>query len=173
MENAQQNNLVGQIVRPGVVSGFQNDENAQPGVVYGFRTVGDYGCYSDGLGAMYIFGRTKARAMVEYENEIEGQLQHEINMGELIRNHTHHKGLNSPGHVMVWARVPDVHTGWYTLSDVLKGFVIPTVEVSVPVPIITNHLVLGSNFFSVSNVNEEDFGIWINAHLHSRDVQTM
>ena len=75
MENAQQNNLVGQIVRPGVVSGFQNDENAQPGVVYGFRTVGDYGCYSDGLGAMYIFGRTKARAMVEYENEIEGQLE--------------------------------------------------------------------------------------------------
>ena len=148
------------------------DTRPTPGVVFGFRTLGDYGCYSDGLGAMYIFGRTKLRSLVDYE-PVGAQLENERNMCALIRERTKHMGLNSPSRIVVWARVPDLYAGWYTLTDVLKGLLIPDVDAGVPDPIITNHLVLGTNYYSVSNMNEEDFGIWVKAHMQSRDVRCM
>ena len=109
--------------------------------------------------------------LVEYAVDLEEDaITNERNMCELLREKAKHRGLNSPGSIVFWARVPDVHESWFMLTDVLRGIVIPTVDAGVPDPIITNHKELGSNYYSVSNMCEHQFGIWVKAHLRSRNI---
>ena len=155
-------------------------EDHPEGIVYGFRTVGDYlhggslaslQVDSAHLGSVYVFGRSKQRALFEYAVDLEEDaITNERNMCELLREKAKHRGLNSPGSIVFWARVPDVHESWFMLTDVLRGIVIPTVDAGVPDPIITNHKELGSNYYSVSNMCELHFGIWVKAHLRSRNI---
>ena len=107
------------------------------------------------------------RLLVDLE---EDAITNERNMCDLLREKAKHRGLNSPGSIVFWARVPDVHESWFMLTDVLRGIVIPTVDAGVPDPIITNHKELGSNYYSVSNMCEHHFGIWVKAHLRSRNI---
>ena len=134
-----------------------------PGVVYGFRTIGEYGSYSDGLGTMYVFGRSRSRDMVEFDRGVHGAYA-DACMKELLMGRSHHRGLNAPAVILLWARVPDIYEGWDKMNNLLKGIYMPR-PFEFEEPIITNHLAIGHNYYTVSNVNHEEFGQWVRAHM--------
>ena len=43
-----------------------NADFIKPGVIYGYRTKGDYGEYSEGQGDVYYFGRSKRKDMLDF-----------------------------------------------------------------------------------------------------------
>ena len=135
-----------------------------PGVVYGFRAVGEYGSYSDGYGTMYVFGRSRSRDMVEFDRGMFDRTYADASMKEMLMGRSHHRGLNAPAAILLWARVPDIYEGWDKLNNNLKGIYVHR-QFDFAEPIITNHLALGSNYYTVSNVNHEEFGRWVRAHM--------
>ena len=135
-----------------------------PGVVYGFRTLGDYGSYADGLGSMYMFGRSKARDVVEFDRSAYEPPFAEANMKQMLLSRPHHRGLNSPAVILLWKRVEDIYLGWDRLKNILKGIYLPR-PFEFAEPTITNHLNLGENYYTVSNVNHEEFGQWVRSHM--------
>ena len=134
-----------------------------PGVVYGFRTLGEYGSYSDGLGSMYVFGRSRSRDMVEFDRGMH-EPHADANMKEMLLSRPHHRGLNSPAVILLWARVSDIYEGWDKINNLLKGIYMPR-PFEFEEPIITNHLAMGNNYYTVSNVNHGEFGQWVRAHM--------
>ena len=76
----------------------------------------------------------------------------------------HHRGLNAPAVILLWARVPDIYEGWDKMNNLLKGIYMPR-PFEFEEPIITNHLAIGHNYYTVSNVNDEEFGQWVRAHM--------
>ena len=135
-----------------------------PGVVYGFRTLGEYGCYSDGLGEMYVFGRSKSRDVLEFDRGVHEPPVADAKMKELLSTRPHHRGLNSPAVILLWARVPDIYDGWDRINNILKGILVPRVF-EFAEPIITNHVAIGPNYYTVSNIDHERFGHWVRSHM--------
>ena len=77
-----------------------------PGVIYGFRAVCEYGSFSDGLGNIYYFGRSKQKDMLDFACLGEGTStpEHEQQC-ELRKKKCNRSGLNAPSRVLLWVRV--------------------------------------------------------------------
>ena len=145
--------------RPMVAADF-----IKPGVIYGYRTKGDYGEYSEGQGNVYYFGRSKQKDMLDFA--CAGEAVHE-QQRELLRKKCSRSGLNAPSRILLWVRVCDIEKVWDELRRALRTPYAPfsNDRPSEPEPptSITNHLMLGDNFYTVEGLGPNDFGIWIRA----------
>ena len=136
-------------------------DHARPGVIFGFRTLGDFGEYSDGQGHMYYFGRTKQKCFLELP--LTGE-EVEKNQKEMLKTKGRHNGLNAPSRMLMWVRVKDIDMCWEDFRVQLRGWLRTGVAVK-DEPIITNHLWVGDNFYTVENVGPADFGKWCRATM--------
>ena len=135
-----------------------------PGIIFGYRAIADYGDFSDGQGHVYYFGRSKQQCMLELD--VSGE-QHEVHQGQrdLLRKRMRCTGLNSPSRILLWVRVQDVDKAWDDFQEQLRGWRDERDAIEGTSPLITNVLVLGDNWFTVENLGPEDFGTWCKAML--------
>ena len=127
------------------------------GIVYGFRALGDWGELSDGYGTVYYFGRTRQRSLGQDALLHDKGLQNEA----LVRR-LKFGGLNRPSRMVVWIRVPerDLDAVWDRVRDHLKGSIWRERPNAGVRPVVTNHLEVGDNWFTVNNMNCDDFSEW-------------
>ena len=130
------------------------------GIIFGFRAVGDWGCYSEGQGHMYYFGRT--RQSILFDESIEGneQLQKELLVKRLRL-----KGLNKPDMMLLWFRatVAPLDELWDRFKEHLHGFARPVQDEQgdeVDLPEIGQELAIGDNWYTCRNLGPADFGKW-------------
>ena len=157
-----------------------NADFIKPGVIYGYRTKGDYGEYSEGhqsksyarcfglQGDVYYFGRSKRKDMLDFACLGEGTStpEHEQQC-ELLKKKCNRSGLNAPSRVLLWVRVCDLETTWDEVRRALRTPYFPFNHdrASEPEPpaTITHHPVLGAKFYTVEGIGPYDFGIWMRA----------
>ena len=133
------------------------------GIIFGFRAVGDWGCYSEGQGHMYYFGRT--RQSILFDESIEGneQLQKELLVRRLKL-----KGLNKPGMMLLWFRVTGqpLQEVWDRFKEHLHGYARPVQDEQgepIDLPEIGQEIAIGDNWYTCRNLGPADFGKWCNA----------
>ena len=127
----------------------------KPGIIWGYRTMGDYGLYSDGEGNAYCFGRSRLRCFIDLDVNAEDAAARQKQM---LKERGRRTGLNMPCTILMWVQVGDVDRWWDESKQELrrpKGS-----DYGEVVPEITNQLDLGDNFFTVSNLNPTEFGEW-------------
>ena len=136
----------------------------KPGVIYGYRTKGDYGEYSEGQGNVYYFGRSKQKDVLDLACVGEALQEQQC---ELLKKKCSRSGLNAPSRILLWVRVCNIEKAWDELRRALRTPYAPfsNDRASEPEPpaSITNHLMLGDNFYTVEGLGPNDFGIWIRA----------
>ena len=128
---------------------------AQPGVVFGYRPLADFGSFSDGLGNIYKFGRSRLEEMWNRDVMDCVDLQKEL----LVRR-VNCGGLNRPSTILLWVYTDNVAELWDRVKRHLKGNWWRDREPQDLTPIITNHLRLGDSWYSVGNMGPTDFGTW-------------
>jgi hypothetical protein len=135
-----------------------------PGIIFGFRAIADYGDFSDGQGHVYYFGRSKQQCMLGLD--LSGE-QHEVHQGQkdMLRKRMRCLGLNSPSRVLLWVRVQDLEKRWDEFRDQLRGWRDERDAIEGTSPLITNVLALGDNWYTVENLGPEDFGTWCKAMM--------
>ena len=155
-------------------------DHLKAGVLYGYRTKGDYGDYSDGQGNVYYFGRTRQKDVLNFRctsiawTHQSGSyapcfgLQEDKDVTrELLRKKCNRTGLNAPCRILLWKRVCDIEKGWDELRRALRTpyFPFSSDRASEPEPptSITNHIALGDNYYTVEGIGPDAFGIWIRA----------
>ena len=143
-------------------------DHLKAGVLYGYRTKGDYGDFSDGQGNVYYFGRTRQKDVLDFKCTSIAWTQEDKDVTrELLRKKCNRTGLNAPSRILLWKRVCDIEKGWDELRRALRTPYAPFSDdrASEPEPptSITNHLMLGDNFYTVEGLGPNDFGIWIRA----------
>ena len=143
-------------------------DHLKAGVLYGYRTKGDYGDFSDGQGNVYYFGRTRQKDVLDFKCTSIAWTQEDKDVTrELLRKKCNRTGLNAPSRVLLWVRVCDLETTWDEVRRALRTPYFPFNHdrASEPEPpaTITNHPVLGDNFYTVEGIGPYDFGIWIRA----------
>ena len=138
------------------------------GIVYGFRALGDWGLLSGGYGTVYYFGRTKQKCMLELKVE-DGANSFDAGRLELLKKKCKCVGLNTPSRVLLWACVSDIDYCWDELRRELVGGWNGTQRLEIEgrddlqAPEVTQYLLLGDNWFGVSNMGPEYFGAWCSA----------
>ena len=135
----------------------------KPGIVYGFRTLGDFGSHSDGLGNLYYFGRSKQRCFLELPGTGEDVRKKQK---EMLKKKGRHAGINAPSRMLLWVHVPDIDKFYDLLREQLRGWLQEREEVDGVQPEITHQVWVGDNYYTVSNVNVEDFGKWVRAIMN-------
>ena len=130
------------------------------GVIYMYRSIGDYGSFADGLGAAYYFGRSKQAAFLDIN-----LVGDEPKQKEIIVRHARCSGLNRPSRVLLWCRVLllDLEEMWNRVRDNARGHIWRSVPDGQTRPLCTQQCVLGDNWFTVENVGSEEFGRWVRA----------
>ena len=78
--------------RPMVAADF-----IKPGVIYGYRTKGDYGEYSEGQGNVYYFGRSKQKDVLDLACVGEALQEQQC---ELLKKKCSRSGLNAPSRIL-------------------------------------------------------------------------
>ena len=102
-------------------------DHLKAGVLYGYRTKGDYGEYSEGQGNVYYFGRTRQKDVLDFKCTSIAWTQEDKDVTrELLRKKCNRTGLNAPSRVMLWARVHDVDQAWEDVRMKLRGQPPPT-----------------------------------------------
>ena len=81
--------------------GAVHADHIKPGLIYGYRTKGDYGEYSEGQGNVYYFGRTRQKDVLDFACVGEGV--HDLQR-ELLKKKCCRSGLNAPSRVLLWVR---------------------------------------------------------------------
>ena len=128
------------------------EQQEQRGVVFGYRTLGDFG---DGAGHLYYFGRSRQRALYELSTEgLADGLQ--VRQKKALRTKCRRVGLNAPKRVLLWGRSEDVDRDWDELKSFLRGH-----RRTNNVVRITNQVWVGDNFFSCEDMGPTDFGLWL------------
>ena len=135
----------------------------KPGIIYGFRTLGDFGSHSDGLGNLYYFGRSKQPCFLQLPRTGEDVRK---NQKEMLKKKGRHTGINQPSRVLLWVRVDDIDKYYDLFREQLRGWLQEREEIDGVQPEITNELWVGDNYYTVSNVNVEDFGKWVRAIMN-------
>ena len=125
----------------------------KPGIIWGYRTIGDYGEYSDGEGNAYCFGRSRLRGFINLDVNAEDTA---AKQKQMLKERGRRTGLNTPCTILMWVRVDDVDRWWDEFKQELRR----PKDYGEVVPEITNQLCLGDNFFTVSNLNPTEFGEW-------------
>ena len=143
-------------------------DHLKAGVLYGYRTKGDYGEYSEGQGNVYYFGRTRQKDVLDFKCTSIAWTQEDKDVTrELLRKKCNRTGLNAPSRILLWKRVCDIEKGWDELRRALRTPYAPFSDARhrepEPPTSITNHLALGDNFYTVEDLGPNDFGIWIRA----------
>ena len=143
-----------------------NADFIKPGVIYGYRTKGDYGEYSEGQGNVYYFGRTRQKDVLDFKCTSIAWTQEDKDVTrELLRKKCNRTGLNAPSRILLWKRVCDIEKGWDELRRALRTPYAPFSDdrASEPEPptSITNHVALGDNYYTVEGIGPDTFGIWI------------
>ena len=123
------------------------------GVVYGFRPFGAWG--EDGT--IYYFGRTRQGWL----QDIDPGSNEDLLKAVLIRR-LKLAGLNKPMKMLFWLRVVegDIQRVWAGIVDHLKGNFFLDRAPGKRTPLITQHLWVGDNWFSVKNMGQNDFSEW-------------
>jgi len=130
------------------------------GIIFGYLAVGEHGEYSDGEGAMYYFGRSRKRCMLDL-NAKGSDAKHEKK--DMIRKRIGQRGLNAPSKVLVWERTNDLEKVWDLFKIELSGWRSQRDVAEGPVqgrPEITQQLYVGDNWYTVSNMLISEFGEW-------------
>ena len=131
-----------------------NEDFVHPGIIYGFRTIGDY----DGDNIFY-FGRSKQECFLNLDGDSAQQK-------EMLRRKGKFGGIGAPSRILLWARVEDIDEMWFMFKQELtRGWLRRPTAVGDIVPNITHQLSLGENWFQVDNVGVEDFGTWCRATM--------
>ena len=149
-------------MQPGANVGATHADFIKPGVIYGFRTLGDYGSFADGEGHIYYFGRSKQESFLELPAAGEDMQK---DQKEMLKKKGRHVGLNAPSRMLLWARVNDIDKFWDEFREQLRGWLVPREEIDGVQPRITNQLCVGDNYYTVANVGPEDFGTWCRATM--------
>ena len=141
-------------------------DHLKAGVLYGYRTKGDYGEYSEGQGNVYYFGRTRQKDVLDFKCTSIAWTQEDKDVTrELLRKKCNRTGLNAPSRILLWKRVCDIEKGWDELRRALRTPYAPFSDdrASEPEPptSITNHVALGDNYYTVEGIGPDTFGIWI------------
>ena len=133
------------------------------GVVYGFRPFGAWG--EDGT--IYYFGRTRQGWL----QDIDPGSNEDLLKAVLIRR-LKLAGLNKPMKMLFWLRVVegDIQRVWAGIVDHLKGNFFLDRAPGKRTPLITQHLWVGDNWFSVKNMGEDEFTEWC-AEVIQKEVQ--
>ena len=129
------------------------------GIIIGYLAVGKHGEYSDGEGAMYYFGRSRKRCMLDL-NAKGSDAKHEK---KDMRKRIGQRGLNAPSKVLVWERTNDLEKVWDLFKIELSGWRSQREVAEGPVqgrPEITQQLYVGDNWYTVSNMLISEFGEW-------------
>ena len=129
----------------------------KPGVIYGFRTVGDYGDYSDGLGNVYYFGRSKQKCFLDLPVSGEDMIAAQK---EMLKKKGRFTGLSGPSTMLLWVRVTDIEKFWDDFRMRLRDWLPHRVQIENVSPLITQQCVLGDQYYTVENMNVGDFGKW-------------
>jgi len=146
-------------MQPASNQGPSQEDHVRPGVVFGYRTRGDWGSFADGEGHMYYFGRTKQAAALEHDCDAANA---EEVQKELLRNKMRRVGLNAPSRILLWAHVSDIDKYWDEFKQQLRGY---WMRVSGTQPLITNQLCVGDHYFTVANMGPGEFGEWCKASM--------
>jgi len=147
------------------------DPPMHTGVIYGYRTVGDYGDDA----AIYYFGRSRLAKM--YDMSLEGPADTVIaRQKKMLKDTCRRIGLNACSRVLLWGRTSNLNKDWDDLKDFLKGN--RFAPLSVAHPLITNQLWVGDNWFSCESHGPEEFGIFVRAvwnrlHANRADEQVL
>jgi hypothetical protein len=145
----------------GLNEGPTHADFIKPGVIFGFRSVGDYGDYSDGQGNVYYFGRSKQPCMLDLSLVGENVTQ---NQKDMLKRKVRCVGLNAPSRILLWVRVDDIDKYWDEFRQQLRGWDRRARDgIEGTGPIITNVLVVGDNWYTVENMGPQAFGSWCRA----------
>ena len=127
--------------------------SGKKGVVYGFRTFGAWG--EDGT--IYYFGRSRQALLQDVQLLDNAELQKEMLCRRLKLS-----GLNKPAEMLFWLRVVegDVQRLWSGITEHLKGNFFIDRAPGKKTPLITQHLWVGDNWFSVKNMGQDEFSEW-------------
>ena len=126
-----------------------------PGVIYGYRAVCEYGSFSDGLGNIYNFGRSRQKALLD----LECAPGTEARQKELLRTKCKRIGMNAPSRMLMWVKVKDIEKMFNDFRQQLRWCRIE-VEGSSLRPEVTHQCAIGDNWYTVANVDVSDFGEW-------------
>ena len=130
--------------------------NIQAGTIFGYRALGDFGSFADGLGAVYYFGRSKREDFRQPQLIVNRQLQKEM----IPRHCSRCSGLNRPAQMLLWeVTFFDVEQLWGRIKDNLRGNIWAPYQGRRPV--ITQQLQLGDNWYTVSNMGPQEFRMWV------------
>ena len=135
----------------------------KPGVIFGYRAISDYGCYSDGEGHVYNFGRSSQQCMLELrptEGEAAGHFVQR--QKDMLKEKMRRTGLNGPSRILMWVRVSDIEKYWDEFKRQLGGWG-GRLQIDGPEPLVTKQLVVGDQFYTVENMGVAEFGTWVNA----------
>ena len=76
-------------------------DHIKPGLIYGYRTKGDYGEYSEGQGNVYYFGRTRQKDVLDFRCTSIAWTQEDKDVTrELLRKKCNRTGLNAPSRIL-------------------------------------------------------------------------
>ena len=142
------------------MQGHVYERKRTAGIIFGYLAVGEHGEYSDGEGAMYYFGRSRKRCMLDL-NAKGSDAKHEKK--DMIRKRVGQRGLNAPSKVLVWERTNDLERVWDLFKIELSGWRSQREVAEGPVqgrPVITQQLYVGDNWYTVSNMLINEFGEW-------------
>lgn len=132
---------------------MQPGQQPRQGVIYGYRTLGDYGDTRN----MYYFGRSKQTAA--YELSTEGLADGvQVRQKKFMRQKCRRVGLNSPTRMILWGRSEDVDKDWDNMKMYLRGH-----RQESPHPVLTNELWVGDNFFTCADRGPNALGVWLRA----------
>jgi len=137
--------------------------SGKKGVVYGFRTFGAWG--EDGT--IYYFGRSRQALLQDVQLLNNEDLQKEMLVRRLKLS-----GLNKPAKMLFWLRVVecDVQRLWSGITEHLKANFFIARAPGKKTPLITQHLWVGDNWFSVKNMGEDEFSEWC-SEVVQKEVQ--
>ena len=147
---------------------MQPGQQEQGGVIYGYRTFGDFGDDAN----IYYFGRTKVQAV--YNMSLEGVPDGvHARQKKMLKSRLRRVGMNAPSRVLLWGRTTNVDRDWDDMKDFLKGHRRRLFNVVQQHPLITNELWVGDNFFTCESHGPEDLGLWVRSVwnlIHEDDV---
>ena len=130
------------------------------GVIFGYLAIAEFGSFSDGLGHAYNFGRTALRDVVSMRRlGSESDVDWADRQKDALKRRMKRSGLNTPSRVLLWVNVEDLEQTWDELVEHLRGFG-SFMSSAGTAPLIAQQLQLGDNWYTVENLNSEDFGRW-------------
>ena len=136
----------------------------KPGIMFGYRTISEYGSFSDGEGNIYNFGRSSQRCMLDLQRaDGEEAGDWARRQKDMLKNKMRRTGLNAPCRLLMWVRVPDIDKFWDDFKEELAGWGSVRRGIEGTSPLITQQCVVGDNYYTVANMNVTDFGNWCNA----------